>query len=87
MTTQDTSKEQHNPTPIPNVLVSLAATDDLALLKRPQLARAISVSSRTIDNWQKQKRIPYIKLSARCVRYHLPSVLAALRRFEIREVG
>ena len=42
---------------------------------------------RTVDNWQKQKRIPYLKFSARCVRYHLPSVVAALRRFEIREVA
>src|SRR5262245_39338818 len=84
---QDTSREQHNTAAIPNVLVSLAAIDDLALLRRCQLARVISVSPRTVDNWQKQKRIPYLKLSARCVRYHLPSVLAALRRFEIREIG
>jgi len=87
MITQHTSKEQHNLASIPNVLVPLAAIDDLALLKRRQLARVISVSPRTVDNWQKQRRIPYIKLSARCVRYHLPSVLAALRRFEVREAG
>jgi hypothetical protein len=84
MTTQDTTNNAHA-APIPNVLVPLAATDDLALLKRPQLARAINVSPRTVDNWQKQKRIPFLKLSARCVRYHLPSVLRALGRFEIKE--
>ena len=87
MTTQEPVKKLHNAPPIPNVLVPLCAADDPALLKRPQLARAINVSVRTVDNWQKQKRIPYLKLSARCVRYHLPSVLAALRRFEIREAG
>jgi hypothetical protein len=87
MTTQETVKKLHNAPPIPNVLVPLSVADDPALLKRPQLARAINVSARTVDNWQKQKRIPYLKLSARCVRYHLPSVLAALRRFEIREAG
>jgi len=84
---QNTPKEQHKTAAIPNVLVPLAAIDELALLKRPQLARAISVSPRTVDNWQRQKRIPYIKLSARCIRYHLPSVFAALQRFEIREIG
>jgi hypothetical protein len=63
------------------------ATDDRGLLKRPQLAKAINVSQRTLDNWQKQKRIPYLKLSARCVRYHLPSVIAALRKFEVKEAG
>ena len=63
-----------------------SADDDLALLKRPQLARAVSVSPRTIDNWVAARKIPFIKLSARCIRFHLPSVLAALRRFEVREV-
>jgi hypothetical protein len=88
MTTQKTVKKLHNAPSIPNVLLPLSAADDLALLKRPQLARAINVSARTLDNWQKQRKIPYLKLSARCVRYHLPSVLTALRRgFEIREAG
>jgi hypothetical protein len=86
MTTKDLLKEAHNAAPISNVLVPLSATDDLALLKRPQLARAINVSPRTLDNWQRQKRIPFLKLSARCVRYHLPSVLAALRKFEVKAV-
>jgi hypothetical protein len=79
MTTQHIPNEPHNPT--------LTRKDDVALLKRPQLAKAISVSQRTVDNWQKQKRIPFLKLSARCVRYHLPSVLRALQRFEIKEAG
>ena len=87
MKTQETVKKLHNAPPIPNVLVPLAAADDLALLKRPQLARAINVSARTLDNWQKRKIIPYLKLSARCVRYHLPTVLAALRKFEIKAAG
>jgi len=62
--------------------------DDRPLLKRPELARAINVSPRTIDNWQKQRRIPYLKITNRCVRFHLPSVLAALRKqFEVMEAG
>ena len=50
------------------------------------VARAASVSCRTVDNWIRDKRIPVIRLSPRCVRFHLPRVLAALGRFEIREV-
>jgi hypothetical protein len=78
MTAKEVPNETHNIT---------SASDGSALLKRPQLARAINVSARTVDNWQKQKRIPFLKLSARCVRYHLPSVLAALRKFEVKEAG
>jgi hypothetical protein len=64
-----------------------AADDSAGLVKKNAVARAASVSTRTIDNLQRKKLIPYIKLSARCVRYHLPTVLAALRKFEIREAG
>jgi hypothetical protein len=66
---------------------AIPATDDPALLKRPQLARAMNVSPRTVDNWQKQKKIPCIKISPRCVRFQLASVLAALRKFEVRAAG
>ena len=56
-----------------------------ALLKRHELARALNASPRSVDNWQRQKKIPYIKISPRCVRFYLPAVLAALRRFEVKE--
>jgi len=87
MTTQDHIGKPHKTFPIPKVLVPLAAVDGRALLKRLELARAISVSPRTIDNLQRQRKIPFVRLSRRLVRFHLPSVLAALRRFEVREVG
>jgi hypothetical protein len=80
-------KEPNNTTPIPNVLLPLQATDEPSLLKRLQLAQAIGVSSRSIDNWTKRKLIPYIKISARCVRFSLPAVLRALSKFEVREAG
>jgi len=60
------------------------AANDPGLLKRRQLARALNASPRSVDNWQKERKIPFIKISARCVRFHLPSVLAALRKFEVR---
>jgi len=88
MNAQETVKKLYQTPPIPNVLVPLSAADQPTLLKRPQLARALGVSCRTLDNWQKSKRIPYIKISARCVRFDLQSVLASLRRrFEIKELS
>jgi hypothetical protein len=57
------------------------------LLKRRQLARALSVSARSIDNWQRAKKIPFIRVTPRCVLFDLASVLVALKRFEIREAG
>jgi hypothetical protein len=83
MTTQDSIQDAHGD---PVSAIGSAAKDP-ALLKRRELARAINASPRSVDNWQKQKKIPYIKISPRCVRFHLPSVLAALRKFEIREAG
>ena len=62
-----------------------SAANDPALLKRQQLARAINVSSRTVSNWQSSGKIPYLKLSERCVRFVLPDVLRALQRFEVKE--
>jgi hypothetical protein len=60
---------------------------DAALLKRHELARALSISPRSVDNLQHRKVIPFIKISPRCVRFSLSSVLAALRKFEVKAVG
>jgi hypothetical protein len=64
-----------------------SAANDPELLKRRELARKLNVSPRSIDNWQKEKKIPVIKLSPRCCRFDLQSVLRALRRFEIKEAN
>lgn len=63
------------------------ANIDSSLVKKNVVARATSASVRTVENWQRQKKIPFVKLSPRCVRFHLPSVLAALRRFETKEAN
>jgi hypothetical protein len=49
---------------------------------KAQLARTLCVCPRTIDNWVQQKRIPSIPISPRCRRFHVASVMAALRRLE-----
>jgi hypothetical protein len=64
-----------------------SAGKDPALLKRRELAREINVSVRTLDNWQRKKIIPVIKISARCCRFRLGDVLRALDAFTVREAG
>ena len=49
-------------------------------------ARAAKLSVRSIENLARRKAIPIVRLSARCVRFHVPSVMAALRRFEVKAV-
>ena len=57
------------------------------LLTKRELAAALNVSERTLDNWCAQKRIPRLCLSARLTRFNLAKVEAALARYEIKEVG
>jgi excisionase family DNA binding protein len=56
-------------------------------LSKQELALVIGVSPRTIDKWIAQKRIPFIRLSARLIKFNLERVKAALARYEIKEVG
>jgi hypothetical protein len=63
------------------------AADSLTLVTKDVVAKAASVSLRTIENWMGQRRIPYIRLSRRCVRFRITAVLAALGKFEVKEVG
>src|SRR5262245_16946649 len=58
----------------------------LGLVRKQDVARAVCVSPRCIENWVRARRIPIIRIGPRLVRFHLPSVLAALRRFEVEEV-
>ncbi len=55
--------------------------------KKQHAARAAKLSIRTIENLGNRKAIPVVRISARCVRYHIPSVLAALRRFEVKAIS
>jgi excisionase family DNA binding protein len=57
------------------------------LVSKKELAKELSVSARTIDNWVRQKRIPVHRFSSRCIRFNPSKVLVALDKFEIREVG
>src|SRR5438046_10095592 len=55
------------------------------LVKKGVVARATQVSTRLVELWMQRRLIPFVRLSKRCVRFHLPSVLAALRKMEVKE--
>jgi len=56
------------------------------LLTRRELARLLSLSLGSIDNLQRRRVIGYIKLSPRCIRFHLPTVMRALRAYQVKAV-
>jgi excisionase family DNA binding protein len=47
----------------------------------------LRVSARTIDKWVAEKKIPFFRLSPRMIRFDLNDVIAALRRFKVKEVS
>ena len=51
---------------------------DEALLTKRQLAPRIQKSPRTIDNWMKEGRLPFLKVG-RTVLFSWPDVLASLK--------
>ena len=57
------------------------------LVNRKTMASLASVSTRTIDKWVSQRRIPAVKLGAKCIRFQPDAVLQALARFTIKEVA
>jgi len=57
------------------------------LHSKQEVALAVGVSPRTIDNWMAQKRIPFLRLSARLIKFNLERVKAALARYEVKEAG
>jgi hypothetical protein len=63
-----------------------AAAEASGLVTKKVVAQAASVSTRCVEMWVANRLIPIVRISARCVRFHLPSVMAALRRLEVKEV-
>ena len=59
-------------------------TLDSGLVTKKELAPVLRVSTRTVDNWQRKKILPYIKVG-RLVRFNIARCLTALARFERRE--
>ena len=55
---------------------------------KSQVARRLNVSKRTIDNLMRQRRLPYIKITSKIVRFPKAEVDAFLaRNFRVRACG
>ena len=57
------------------------------LLSKAELSQQLGVGVRTIESWMAQRRIPFLRLSARLVKFDLDNVVAALSRYEVKELG
>lgn len=53
-------------------------TGEAVLVKSAAVARALSVTGRYVLQLEEQGVIPSVRFGKRCVRFHLPSVLAAI---------
>jgi excisionase family DNA binding protein len=56
-----------------------APTNTPTLIKKKELAKRLSVSPRTIDEWIRKRKIPYLQISPRFYLYDFEAVLAALK--------
>jgi hypothetical protein len=50
------------------------------------VANFFGVSTRTVDTWVRDHKIPYLKLSPRMLRFDLSAVAKSLDRFVVEEV-
>jgi hypothetical protein len=50
------------------------------LVKKKELAKRLSVSTRSIDGWVAKRVIPYIQITPRFYLYEFDAVLAALKK-------
>ena len=57
-------------------------TDDPepTFIKKKELAKRLSVSPRTIDEWTRKKMIPHLTITARLYLYNFDEVLEVLRK-------
>ncbi|NBR87797.1 MAG: hypothetical protein EBS84_20950 [Proteobacteria bacterium] len=60
----------------------IAGQETVKLVTKKQIALRYSVATRTVDSWMSEHIIPYVKPSARCVRFDTTACDAALARFE-----
>lgn len=56
------------------------ATAPTALSTTQDVAKHCQVTPRTLANWRASGRIPFVRITARCIRYKLADVEAALAK-------
>ena len=67
-------------TSAPVELVANSSFFQPTLIKKKELAKRLSVSTRSIDGWVSKRVIPYIQITPRFYLYEFDAVLAALKK-------
>ena len=63
-------------------------TDNADWLTKESLRARLNLpSKRIVEELMRKRKIPYVKLGHKTVRFHWPKVEAALAKLEIQEVG
>ena len=57
--------------------------NDNDLITKEELARRLKVTQSAVNKWMAKRRLPYIKLGRRCVRFRWADVLKSL---EVRTI-
>ncbi len=58
-----------------------------AFMRRPEAARYLGVSQRTVSDWQSRRIIPCVKAGVKCVLFKRADLDAAMQRFTVNAVG
>ena len=65
----------NNQTATPPSLPATASADEI--LEKPETANRLKISTRTLDQWMRAGRVPFLKIG-KTVRFRWPDVLAHL---------
>jgi excisionase family DNA binding protein len=65
------------------------AIDDLRFrpITKDELGEFLKVSQRTVDSWIAKRKVPFIRISPRMIRFKLADVEKALSRYTVKEVS
>lgn len=73
--------------PNPHVLlmhmIASAIENTAELLDKKEAATFLRVSTRTVDDWMRRRRIPYAKLPSGAVRFRRSQLLEFVAKFEV----
>jgi excisionase family DNA binding protein len=60
----------------------LSLSNERAILNKDEAADFLRIKRRTLDDWMRRGRIPYIKLPSKAVRFRADQLLEFLGKFE-----
>jgi excisionase family DNA binding protein len=66
----------------------LVLPEQYQLIDTETLAQILGLNRRTIEGWRRKRKLPFIRIGKRCVRFRLRDVFKALEdRYTIKEVS